>query len=60
MAIRPFANLPKLPDDVQEALESFKLAILAHKLTGWDEVSCDDILAALDALKQLALAPSDR
>lgn len=60
VAIRPFANLPKLPDDVQEALESFKLAILAHKLTGWDDVSCDDILAALDALKQLALAPSDR
>ncbi len=48
VAIRPFANLPKLPDDVQEALESFKLAILAHKLTGWDDVSCDDILAALD------------
>ncbi|MDI9445153.1 MAG: hypothetical protein QM844_13385 [Planctomycetota bacterium] len=60
VAIRPFANLPKLPDDVRDALESFKLAILAHKLTGWDEVSCDDILAALDALKQLALAPSDR
>lgn len=56
--VRPFENLPKLPDDIQEAVECFKLAILAHKMTGWEEVSCDDVLAALNALKQLALAPS--
>ncbi len=57
--VRPFENLPKLPDDIQEAVESFKLAILAHKMTGWDDVSCDDVMAALSALKQLAMAPSD-
>ena len=57
--VRPFENLPQLPDDIQEAVESFKLAILAHKMTGWDEVSCDDVMAALNALKQLAMAPSD-
>jgi hypothetical protein len=57
--VRPFENLPKLPDDIQDAVESFKLAILAHKMTGWEDVSCDDVLAALNALKQLAMAPSD-
>ncbi|MHB8901870.1 MAG: hypothetical protein ACYC6Y_24200 [Thermoguttaceae bacterium] len=57
--VRPFENLPRLPDDIQEAVEYFKLAILAHKMTGWTEVSCDDVLAALNALKQLALAPSE-
>lgn len=57
--VRPFENLPKLPDDLQEAVESLKLAILAHKMTGWEEVSCDDVVATLEALKQLATAPSD-
>ncbi len=57
--VRPFEHLPKLPDDIQDAVECFKLAILAHKMTGWGDVSCDDVLAALNALKQLALAPSE-
>ena len=30
--------------------------ILHHKLSGWQEVSRQDVLAVLDALKQLALA----
>ncbi len=57
--VRPFEHLPKLPDDIQDAVECFKLAILAHKMTGWEDVSCDDVMAALNALKQLAMAPSD-
>ncbi len=57
--VRPFENLPRLPDDLQEAFECFKLAILAHKLTHWQEISRDNVLAILDALKQLALAPSE-
>jgi hypothetical protein len=56
--VRPFEHLGKLPDDLAEAFESFKLAILAHKLTGWAEISCGEVLAALDALKQLASAPA--
>jgi len=54
--VRPFAHLPKLPDDVSEAFEAFKLSILRHKLSGWEEISLDDMLATLDALKELALA----
>ncbi|MFH1920899.1 MAG: hypothetical protein ABIP48_13600 [Planctomycetota bacterium] len=56
---RPFEDLPPLPADLAEALESFKLAILNHKLTGWREISRDQVLAALDALRQLALAPAE-
>jgi hypothetical protein len=57
--VRPFEKLAELPDDVTEAFEAFKLAILRHKMDGWQEVSRDDVLASLDALKELALAPSD-
>ena len=56
---RPFADLPTLPDDVADAFESFKLAILRHKLEEWKDVSRDDMLATLDALKELALSPSE-
>jgi len=56
--VRPFEKLAELPDDVTEAFESFKLVILRHKMDGWRDVSRDDVLASLDALKNLALAPS--
>jgi hypothetical protein len=52
----PFANLPALPDDLTEAFESFKLAILRHKTAGWQEVTCGDVLMCLDSLKALATA----
>ena len=58
--LRPFENLPTLPDDLAEAFEAFKLAIVNHRVAGWREISCQSVLAALDALKQLALAPVDR
>jgi len=58
-AVRPFENLPALPEDLAEAFEAMKLAIVHHRLCGWQEISCRDVLAALDALKQLALAPGD-
>jgi len=56
--VRPFENLAELPDDLAEAFESFKLAILRHKTEGWELISRDDVLACLDALKELVLAPS--
>jgi hypothetical protein len=57
--VRPFQHLPQLPDDVAEAFESFKLAILHHKVSGWRDVSSDAVLQSLEALKQLALAPAE-
>lgn len=55
--VRPFADLPRLPDDLSTAFEAFQLAILRHRADGWQEVSCDDVAASLEALKSLALAP---
>jgi hypothetical protein len=54
----PFADLPELPDDLTEAFENFKLAILRHKTGGWQEVSSSDVLHCLDSLKALATAPA--
>ena len=47
--VRPFEDLPPLPEDLAEAFESLKLAILNHKLAGWKEVSREHVLAALGA-----------
>ncbi|MCE9607369.1 MAG: hypothetical protein K8U03_20990 [Planctomycetia bacterium] len=55
---RPFEKLPSLPDDLREAFEAYKLAILHHKLKEWSDVSPDDVVASLRALEQLAVAPS--
>jgi hypothetical protein len=56
--VRPFANLPTLPDDLADALEQFKLAILHHKTDGWREVAVADVVRTLEALKLLCTAPS--
>lgn len=57
--VQPFADLPELPDDLQAAFDTFKLAILNHRRTAWQQVSCGDVVATLEALKALALAPLD-
>jgi hypothetical protein len=56
--VQPFEHLTELPEDLAEAFESLKLAVLRHKAAGWEEISCADVLAALDALKELAVAPA--
>ncbi len=56
--MRPFENLPELPPDLAEAFESFKLAILRHKVSNWTDVPRDDVLRALEALTQFACALS--
>lgn len=57
-AVRPFEEVPPLPDDLQEAFEAVKLAILRHKLGGWRQVRPESVLAALDGLKALLTAPT--
>ncbi|MCE5266771.1 MAG: hypothetical protein LLG00_02660 [Planctomycetaceae bacterium] len=57
--VRPFAALPPLPADVNDAFELFKLAVLNHKVSGWREIARDDLLTVLDSLRQLALAPTE-
>ncbi len=55
---RPFEDLPDLPDDLAEKVDDLKVAILQHRLAGWQETTPDDIVAHLDALRQLTLAPA--
>ncbi len=55
--VRPFEDLPPLPPDLNEAFEAFKLAVLGHKLSNWQDVSESDVLSAVEALRQLVLAP---
>jgi hypothetical protein len=57
--VRPFESLPSLPSDINEAFELFKLAILAHKITGWSDFAQDDVLSVLESLRQLVLAPAE-
>ena len=57
--VRPFENLTDLPDDLADAFEAFKLSIITHKATNWTEISRDDVLSSLDALKALTLAPNE-
>jgi hypothetical protein len=57
--VRPFENLPDLPNDLAEAFDAMKLAILHHKRDGWQQIAAGEVLHALDALKALVTAPSD-
>jgi len=57
--VQPFANLESVPEDLEQALEQCRLAILHHKMAGWEKVSLENVLAHLEALKQLSLAPSE-
>jgi hypothetical protein len=56
--VRPFESFTELPDDVMEAASDFKVAIIKHKSEEWEQISCNELVALLDALKRLAeLAP---
>ncbi len=52
--IKPFEAFTDLPDDVMEAASQFKVAIIKHKLSEWEEIEQKEMLGLLDALKQLA------
>jgi len=48
-----------LPDDIADAFEAFKLAIIAQRRLSWSETTPEAVIECLDALRALALAPSD-
>ena len=57
-AVRPFESFKDLPSDIDEIANEFKVAIIRHKADQWDEISQEDMVGLLDALKRLAqLAP---
>ncbi len=53
-AVRLFESFTDLPEDVEEATNSFKIAIIRHKNTDWAEISKAEMVSVLDALKKLA------
>ena len=58
-AAQPLVSVGELPDDLQQAFETFKLVVLRHKVSGWVEVSAADVLNCLEHLKQLTLTPGE-
>jgi len=56
---RPFEHVGPLPPDLDEAVESLKLAILNHKIDNWREITREQMLGVIEALRQLVLAPAE-
>ena len=52
-------DVESLPDDLAEAFESFKLAIIAHRRENWRDTTPESVVECLESLKQLALSDSD-
>ena len=53
---QPFAGLPELPDDLADAIEALKLAVLRHKTAGWIETDAETVQKYLEAVKQLTVS----
>ncbi len=54
---RPFERLSALPEDMRDAVEGLKLVIVQRRMSGWSDSQREDILAVIEALRQLVLAP---
>jgi hypothetical protein len=52
-------DVDELPEDLADAFEQFKLAIIAQRRLAWSETTPEAVLECLDALRELALAPLD-
>ena len=52
-------EVDELPEDLADAFEQFKLAIIAQRRLSWSETTPEAVLECLDALRELALAPAD-
>jgi len=49
-------DVESLPDDLAEAFEGFKLAIIAHRRENWRDTTPESVIECLESLKQLVLA----
>jgi len=50
---RSFDSFKDLPDDILDAVNAFKIAIITHKTSEWEDFSRDDMLDLLDSLRQM-------
>lgn len=51
--VQLFAGLPELPDDLADAIEALKLAVLRHKTAGWIDTNSAAVQQYLDAIALL-------
>jgi hypothetical protein len=51
---RALEALGRLPEDLRDAIEDLKLAILRYKLDGWRQVNKTDVVACLEGLVAIA------
>jgi hypothetical protein len=49
-----FESFENLPDDVLEGVNAFKLLIIRHRTEQWQEISQQDMINLLEALKKMA------
>ncbi|EAQ82664.1 hypothetical protein [Blastopirellula marina] len=56
--IKPFTEIGQLPEDVLDAFDAMKLAIIRHKAAGWSEIKLEEMISCIESLKVLASAPS--
>lgn len=54
--VRLNVDVELLPDDLADAFEQFKLAIIAHRREGWRDTTPETVCECLAALRELALA----
>lgn len=54
--LRAMGDFPALPDDLARPIAELKEAILNHKVSGWADVSQNDLVVWLGALRGLALS----
>lgn len=52
-------RLQELPDDLREAFEQLKIAILSHKLTEWSDTDQNQVLMFLDAMKAMVVSAEE-
>jgi len=55
-SVQPFAGLPELPDDLSDAIETLKLAVLRHKTSQWEKTDMATVQRYLDAVTVLMSA----
>ena len=48
-------EVEELPDDLADAFEQFKLAIIAHRRDGWVDTTPEIVVECLEALRELTL-----
>jgi hypothetical protein len=50
--------MPNMPEDVAEAVEHMKLAIVRHRCRDWEEIPQADMIKVVEALRKFAQMPS--